>query len=108
MTKTEQQIAAAARQIAGAIYDDATGTVEERLQLAIEWDNQGTDGDLTSEDRLALGLLMDALTGITSDLTDSETSDVIRDATVDEAIESALARPEGHIYVEGPRCYVSL
>lgn len=42
------------------------------------------------------------------DLCDSETNDIIRDATLQETIESALfAGPEGHILVDGRRCYVS-
>lgn len=103
-----QRIELAARQIAGAGYEEATGSIEERLQAAIEWENMGTDGDLTNEDRIALRLLLDAATGITSDLIDSETGDVIREATVEEAVESALALPTGHITVDGRRCYVAL
>lgn len=108
MIATDTRIAAAAQQIAGAIFGSAAGSLEDRLQAAIAWRNLGTDGDLTSEDRDALRLLLDAHTGITSDLTDSDTAEVIREATVDEAIESALAGPEGHISVYGRRCYVSL
>jgi hypothetical protein len=108
ITTLEQQISRAASQIAGAIYDDASGTVLARIHLATAWTNQGTDGDLTSEDRIALRLLEDAPTGITSDLMDSDTAEKIRDATVEEAIDSALARPEGHILVDGRRCYVEL
>lgn len=104
ITPIEQQISRAASQIAGAIYDDAPGTVLARIRHAISW----TDGDLTSEDRDALGLLEDVLTGIAADLFDSDTARAIREATADEAIESALARPEGHILVDGRRCYVAL
>lgn len=102
------KISAAASKIAGAIYDDATGTVDQRLEFCIGWKNQGSDGELTSEDRNALGLLLDALTGITSDLYDSDAASVIREATEEEAIKSALAGPEGHILVNSRRCYVSL
>ena len=101
ITELDEKISQAASQIAGACYDDASGTIEQRLTAAI-------DGDLTREDRIALGLLLDALTGVTSDLCDSDTTDTIREATADEAIASALARPEGHILVDGRRCYVSL
>ena len=40
------------------------------------------------------------------DLCDSETNDVIREATEEETVESVCAGPEGHILVEGRRCYV--
>lgn len=104
----EQQIARVAKIIAGAIFEDAEGTIESRLEQAIAWRNQGTDCDLSSTDRDRLRLLLDAATGITSDLTDSETSEVIREATVAEACASAEAGPEGHTVVDGRRCYVSL
>lgn len=100
-------ISQAASQIAGAIFDEAEGTLEERLEAAIARENLGTDSDLSSSDRDALKLLLDAATGITSDLCDSDTTEVIREATMEEAIESALARPEGHIWVDGRSCYVS-
>lgn len=107
-TTIESQVSIAAKQIAGSIFEDADGTLIERLESAIRHRNIGTDGDLTSEDRDALGLLLDVLTGATADLYDSDTANVIREATAEEAIESALARPEGHIAVDGRRCYVSL
>lgn len=108
ITAIDRMISQAASQIAGAIYDDASGSIEQRIEAAIAHRNLGTDGDLTSEDRLALGLLLDALTGVTSDLYDSDTAETIREATAQEAIESALARPEGHILVDGRRCYVAI
>lgn len=108
MTRDEAQIATAATQIAGCIFSDAEGTLTERLEQSIEFENLGSDGDLSSDDRNRLRLLLDAATGITSDLTDSETGDVIREATVAEACESASAGPEGHILVDGRRCYVAL
>lgn len=40
-------------------------------------------------------------------LRDSTTNDVIRKATEAEAVESVLAGPEGHILVNGRRCYVT-
>ena len=66
-----------------------------------------------------IAILADIATGITSDLCDSETGDVIREATESEARESVAAGHEGHIVVdwrtEGGwmgedfrRCYVSL
>ena len=105
MTK---KIAAAANSIAGSAFSAAAGTLEERLETAIGWRNLGTDGDLTHEDRDALRRLLDAATGITADLMDADTGDRIRLATVAEAVDSALARPEGHILVAGRRCYVQL
>jgi hypothetical protein len=66
-----------------------------------------------------ISILADTETGITSNLCDSETGDVIRAATETEARESVAASDEGHIVVdwrsEGGwmgedfrRCYVSL
>ena len=117
--RDEQQIARAATLIAGNIFEDATGDLEARLNQAIQWQNQGTDSDMSDADRDCLRLLMDEATGITSDLTDSETGEVIRTATIAEACESAKAGPEGHIVVdwraEGGwhgedyrKCYVAL
>lgn len=40
------------------------------------------------------------------DLRDSETNDGIRAATADETAQSCNAGPEGHILVDGRRCYV--
>lgn len=40
-------------------------------------------------------------------LHDSETSDVARRATDDEAVESIEAGEEGHIMVDGRKCYVA-
>ena len=66
-----------------------------------------------------MAILADVETGITSDLYDSETGDVIREATESEARESVAAGHEGHIVVDWRmdggwlgedfrRCYVSL
>ena len=41
------------------------------------------------------------------DLHDSETNEVIREATADETVESVLSGPEGHILADGRRCYVA-
>tara|TARA_R110002110_G_scaffold22933_7_gene88248 strand:- start:448 stop:1590 length:1143 start_codon:yes stop_codon:yes gene_type:complete len=102
-----QLIAQAATQVAGAIFEDTAGEhIEDRLQAARKWQNQGADADLTSEDRIALDLLHDAATGITSDLTDAETNDVIRNATIEEACQSAVAI-NGIILVDGRRAYVA-
>ena len=100
MTRDEQQITRAARTIAGCIFDEFEGTLESRIEQAIEFENLGTDGDLSETDRDRLRLLLDAATGITSDLMDSETGEVIREAKVEEACASAEAGPEGHIAVD--------
>ena len=118
-TAEEQEIAREATRISGAVFEDAEGTIAERLEQAIDWRNQGTDCDIDSEDRNRLRLLLDAVTGITSNLIDSDTGEVIREATVAEACESVEAGPEGHIVVdwraEGGwhgedfrKCYVAL
>ncbi len=54
MKRTEQQVAQAATRIAGSIFEDADGTVTDRLDAAIAWENRGTDADLTGADRVAL------------------------------------------------------
>lgn len=119
LTRDEQQIARVATLIAGCMFEEFDGSLEERLEQAIEFENLGTDGDLSDTDRDRLRLLLDATTGITSGLTDSETGDVIREATIAEACASAEAGQEGHIVVdwrtEGGwngedfrRCYVAL
>lgn len=41
------------------------------------------------------------------DLIDSDTNEPIREATESEAAESVNAGPEGHILVDGRRCYVA-
>lgn len=105
----EQTIAAAAALLAGSIFEDAEGdTLEANIEYCLAWKNLGTDCDLTSADRDGLRLLLDAATGITSDLCDSETAEAIREATIAEACASATAGPEGHILVDGRRCYVCL
>ncbi|MCP4782785.1 MAG: hypothetical protein GY903_01055 [Fuerstiella sp.] len=102
-----QLIAQAATEVAGAIFEDTAGEhIEDRLQTARKWINKGTDADLDGQDRIALDLLHDAATGITSDLTDAETNDVIRNATISEACESATAI-NGIILVDGRRAYVA-
>ena len=105
----EQRIARAAMTIAGCIFEDADqSTLAGKLQHCCAWRNQGTDSDLTQVDREGLRLLLNAAAGIRSNLCDSETGAVIRAATVEEVCESAVAGPEGHIMVDGARCYVEL
>jgi hypothetical protein len=40
--------------IAGSAFDDSEGTLVERLKAAIAWQNRGTEGDLTKQDRQQL------------------------------------------------------
>lgn len=108
LTRDEQQIARVATLIAGCIFEEFEGSLADRLEQAIEFENLGSDGDLSNTDRDRLRLLLDAATGITSALTDSETTEFIREATIAEACGSAEAGPEGHILVDGRRRYVAL
>jgi hypothetical protein len=47
--------------IAGSAFSDSEGTILERLQVAIAWQNQGTADDLTPEDRQQLRDLLEAI-----------------------------------------------
>lgn len=60
-TDMSSEIAHAAFAIAGDIFGDAEGTLKQRLLVAINWKNRGTDGDLTPQDREALRWLLDQL-----------------------------------------------
>ena len=105
----EQRIAQAAMTIAGCIFEDCDQpTLAGKLRHCCEWRNQGTGSDLTRSDRDGLRLLIDAATGISSNLCNSETGAVIRTPTVEEVCESAVAGPEGHIMVDGVQCYCEL
>ena len=105
----EQRIARAAMTIAGCIFEDCDEpTLVAKLRHCSTWRNQGTDDDLTHSDREGLWLLLDAATGISSSLCDSETGAVIRTPTVEEVCESVVASIEGHIMVDGVQCYVQL
>jgi hypothetical protein len=68
----------------------------------------GWDSDETSlhAARESVARLLNSTVGL--DLIDSETGEVIRKATDDEAAESANAGAEGHILVDGRRCYVGV
>ena len=105
-THEERTITTVATQIAGSIFAAAYGSLPSRLNQVISCHDP--DCSLSSTDRDRLRLLLDAATGITSDLTDSKTCNIIRPATVDEACASALAGPEGHIAADGRTCYVAL
>ena len=105
----EQRIAQAAMTIAGCIFEDCDQpTLVAKLIHCCTWRNQGTDSDLTQVDREGLRLLLNAVTGIRSNLCNSETGAVIRAATVEEVCESVLAGPEGHIMADGLQCYCEL
>jgi len=86
-------------QIATATLDQLT----DELAAAC-WDSTQTD---TYAARDAVARLLHETSG-PFDLCDSETTEVIRKATADEAAESANAGEEGHILVDGKRCYVAI
>jgi hypothetical protein len=68
----------------------------------------GWDSDETSlhAARESVARLINSCVGL--DLIDSETNEVIRKSTDDEAAESVNAGAEGHIDVDGRRCYVGV
>jgi hypothetical protein len=84
----------------------ATATLE---QLTAELAAAGCDSTQTeiSDAREAVARLLHEFVG-PFDLMDSETNEPIRTATVNELVESANAGAEGHILVNGRRCYVGL
>jgi hypothetical protein len=104
MTCTITQVAT---KIAGCIFEEADGTLADRLSHAIEWQNRGIDGDLSHGDRESLRLLLNAVEGIPSDLCDSYTGEMIRDATESESIEAAENETSGDICVDGRACFVT-
>jgi hypothetical protein len=105
----EQRIAQAAITIAGCIFEDCDQpTLADKLLHCCRWQNQGTDDDLTQEDRDGLRLLLDAVMFLNSNLCNSKTGAVIRTATVEEVCESVLAGLAGQIMVDGVKCYVEL
>jgi hypothetical protein len=86
-------------QIATASIDQLTDEL-----AAAGWDSAQTE---LSDAREAAARLLHSAAG-PFDLIDSETNDVIREATESETVESVLAGPEGHITVDGRRCYVGV
>jgi hypothetical protein len=82
----------------------STATID---QLTDELAAAGWDSCETSirSARGSVARLLNATAGLA--LYDSETALVIRPATDDEAAESANAGSEGHILVDGRRCYVA-
>jgi hypothetical protein len=85
--------------------DIATATLEQLTDelAAAGWDSTQTE---ISDAREAMVRLYCASYGLS--LCDSETCETLRNATVEEAIESVNAGAEGHILVDGRRCYVEL
>ena len=100
-------IAAAASKICGCMWDDiaAVGTVA-KLQAVLATIQPGGDADLTRDDIEALKVLLSATDEAVYMLTDADTNDDLRDATIDELCQSLLSGPEGIIEVDGKRCYV--
>lgn len=82
------------------IHTASIETLTDELAAA-GWDSTQTE---THEAREAVARLFHETRSL--DLIDSETNDVIREATEDEAAESVLAGAEGHIMVDGRKCYV--
>jgi len=82
----------------------ATATLEQLTDelAAAGWDSCETSIDAARE---SVARLLNSAVGLT--LYDSETARFIRPATDDEAAESANAGPEGHIMVDGRKCYVA-
>ncbi len=70
---------------------------------AAGWDSTQTE---VTAARDAVARLLHEVSGPFS-LLDSDTNEAIRVATADEAAESANAGAEGHINVDGRRCYVA-
>ena len=83
----------------------ATATIDQLTDelAAAGWDSTQTE---IYAARDAVARLLHETVG-PFDLRDSETNDDIREATADEAAESVNAGPEGHILVDGKRCYVA-
>jgi hypothetical protein len=87
-------------------FDDiATATLEQLTDelAAAGWESTKTE---ICDAREAMVRLHFSLHQIS--LCDSETCETLRHATIDEAIESVNAGAEGHILVDGRRCYVEL
>lgn len=111
LTETEKMISIAASKIAGACYDDAEGTLAERLATVRDIANLGSDGDLTQADRDAIDTLIGLLEGETFTLCDYATGDRLRPATDDEVCRCAVAQASdngaGAFAVDGQTCYVA-
>ena len=86
-------ISRAARDIAGAAWDDAAETdLVARLQAVRNTPRLGTDGDLTNVDRDALDTLIGLATGERFMLHNYQTGEMIRRATDSEVCQCAVAQ----------------
>lgn len=108
LTETELlTVGLCAASICGCLWDDVDGeTVVDKLQAVLATRNAGGDADLTDADRRSLEVLLSLTDEAVYMLTDADTNDDVRDATVAEVCESLLAGPEGFITVDGRKCYV--
>ncbi len=106
-TNELKTIAATASKICGCTWDDiaAVGTVA-KLQAVLAMTQPGGDDDLTSDDIEALEVLLSATDEWVYMLTDADTNDELRYATIAELCESLLSGPQGFIKVDGKECYV--
>jgi uncharacterized protein YfiM (DUF2279 family) len=87
-------------------FDDiATATLEQLTDelAAAGWESTQTEICDAREAMVRLHFSLHQLS-----LCDSETCETLRHATIEEAIESVNAGAEGHILVDGRRCYVEL
>jgi len=78
------------------------GQLTDELAAA-GWDSSQTE---INDARDAVARLLHETFG-PFDLRDSETNEGLREATEGETAESVLAGPEGHILIDGRRCYVA-
>lgn len=108
LTETELlTVGLCAASICGCLWDDVDGeTVVTKMQAVLATRRPGGDADLTDADRRSLEVLLSLTDEAVYMLTDANTNDEIRDATVAEVCESLLAGAEGWIDVDGRRCYV--
>ena len=108
LTETELlTVGLCAASICGCLWDDVDGdTVVGKLQAVLATRRPGGDADLTDADLRNLRVLLSLTEESVYMLTDSANNDEIRDATVAEVCESLLAGPDGHITVDGRKCYV--
>lgn len=83
------------------IHDATLDQLTDELAAA----NQASTESCIAEARRSVAMLTHEHQS--PDLRDSETNDVIRRATEDETVESVMAGREGHILVDGRRCYVT-
>jgi hypothetical protein len=114
-TNELKTIYATASKICGCMWDEVSVYVPlhkhafrtvAKLKTVLWMTQPGGNADLTRDDIAALTVLLSATDGAVYMLTDAETNDDLRDATIAELCESLLSGPEGIIEVDGSRCYV--